>query len=108
MYEQLNVPCLGIIENMSYYLCPECGHRDEPFDHGGARVAARELGVPFLGEIPLNARIRIYGDGGTPEKAFTETEDHLSAAINSVVANMAGQISIRNRLQAAAPALSIE
>lgn len=107
MYEQLNVPCLGIIENMSYYLCPKCGHRDEPFDHGGARVAARELGVPFLGEIPLNAKIRMYGDGGTPEKAFTDTEDHLSAAINSVVTNMAGQVSIRNRLQAA-PTLSIE
>lgn len=108
MYEQLNVPCLGIIENMSYYLCPKCGHRDEPFDHGGARVAARELGVPFLGEIPLNAKIRVYGDEGTPERAFTDTEDHLSAAINSVVTNMAGQVSIRNRLQAAAPTLSIE
>lgn len=108
MYEQLNVPCLGIIENMSYYLCPKCGHRDEPFDHGGARVAASELGVPFLGEIPLNARIRIYGDAGTPEKAFTDAEDHLRAAINSVVTNMAGQVSIRNRLQAVAPTLSIE
>jgi len=65
MYEQLNVPCLGIIENMSYYLCPQCGHRDELFDHGGAAEAAKKLEVPFLGEIPLNAKLRVYGDAGT-------------------------------------------
>jgi ATP-binding protein involved in chromosome partitioning len=58
MYEQLNIPCLGIIENMSYYLCPKCGHRDELFDHGGALAVAQELGVPYLGEIPLNTKIR--------------------------------------------------
>ena len=65
MYAQLNVPCLGIIENMSYYLCPKCGHRDELFDHGGAATAARDLDVPFLGEIPLNAKIRAYSDADT-------------------------------------------
>ena len=68
MYRQLNVDCLGIIENMSYYVCPKCGHRDEIFDHGGAAKAARELGVPFLGSIPLNAGIRKFGDSGTPER----------------------------------------
>jgi ATP-binding protein involved in chromosome partitioning len=108
MYEQLNVSCLGIIENMSYYLCPQCGHRDELFDHGGARAAAQDLGVPFLGEIPLNAKIRVYGDEGTPEKMFIDTEDFVSEAINKVVANTAGQISIKSRLQALAPTLSIE
>lgn len=108
MYEQLNVPCIGIIENMSYYLCPKCGHRDELFDHGGAARMADELNVPFLGEIPLNAKIRIYGDAGTPEKAFTDTDDFVSEAIGRVVANTAGQISIRSQLQPAAPTLSIE
>lgn len=108
MYEQLNVGCLGIIENMSYYLCPKCGHRDEVFDHGGARRAAEEMGVPFLGEIPLNANIRIHGDGGTPEKIFTDSVDYVSKAIDQVVANTAGQISIRSRLQLAAPTLSVE
>ena len=102
MYEQLNVSCLGIIENMSFYLCPQCGHRDELFDHGGAAVAARELGVPFLGEIPLNAKLRRLADGGAPEKAFTDTDDHVSVAINRVVTHTAGQISIKSQQQVAA------
>lgn len=108
MYEQLNVGCLGIIENMSYYLCPKCGHRDELFDHGGARRAAEELAVPFLGEIPLNVNIRVHGDSGTPEKIFTDSADYVRQAVDRVVANTAGQISIRSRLQIAAPTLSIE
>ena len=108
MYEKLNVGCLGIIENMSYYLCPKCGHRDELFDHGGARAAAEELGVPFLGEIPLNAKVRILGDGGVPEKIFTDTDDYVRDAIDQVVANTAGQISVRSETQAAVPTLSIE
>ncbi len=108
MYEQLNVPCLGIIENMSYYLCPQCGHRDELFDHGGAAAAAQRLSVPFLGEIPLNAKLRVYGDGGTPEKAFTEMDDYVAQAIAKVVANTAGQISVRSESRSAAPTLSVE
>ena len=108
MYEQLNVCCLGIIENMSYYLCPHCGHRDELFDHGGARQAADELGVPFLGEIPLNAKLRVYGDGGTPEKAFTDADDYVTQAINDVVARTAGQVSIKSERLVAAPTLSFE
>jgi len=107
MYEQLNVPCLGIIENMSYYLCPKCGHRDELFDHGGAQAAAKDLGVPFLGEIPLNAKIRVHGDSGMPEKLFTDTPDFVRAAIDRVVANTAGQISIRGALHEA-PTLTVE
>lgn len=108
MYQQLNVPCLGIIENMSYYLCPNCGHRDELFDHGGARASANELGVPFLGELPLNVEIRRFCDAGAPEKMFTDTPDYVSEAIGRVVSATAGQISVRARLQPLAPALSIE
>jgi ATP-binding protein involved in chromosome partitioning len=107
MYEQLNVGCLGMIENMSYYLCPNCGHRDELFDHGGAKAAAAELGVPFLGEIPLNAKVRIFGDAGTPEKVFTATDDYVRQAIETVVNNTAAQVSIKASLQMA-PTLSIE
>lgn len=108
MYEQLNVPCLGIIENMSYYLCPKCGHRDELFDHGGAKQAAQDLGVPFLGEIPLNAGIRRFGDAGAPEKLFTNMESYVTEAVTKVVANTAGQISIRARLSTLTPTLTIE
>ncbi|MGB0715597.1 MAG: Mrp/NBP35 family ATP-binding protein [Phycisphaerae bacterium] len=108
MYQQLNVPCLGIIENMSYYLCPQCGHRDELFDHGGAAKAAGELSVPFLGEIPLNASVRKFSDAGTPDKHFEESPDHVADAIQRVVATTAGQISIKSEAQAAAPTLTIE
>ncbi|MEK6674531.1 MAG: Mrp/NBP35 family ATP-binding protein [Planctomycetota bacterium] len=109
MYQQLNVPCLGIIENMSYYLCPKCGNRDELFDHGGARVAAQELEIPFLGEIPLNAKIRIYGDAGSPENLFDKTDDHVREAIEQVVLNTAGRISVQSQIrQQEAPTLTIE
>jgi ATP-binding protein involved in chromosome partitioning len=108
MYEQLNIPCLGIIENMSYYLCPKCGHRDELFDHGGALAVAQELGVPYLGEIPLNAKLREFGDEGTPEKAFTDADDYVIQAIDRVVSVLAGQISIRGEFKRTAPTLTIE
>jgi ATP-binding protein involved in chromosome partitioning len=94
MYQRLGIPCLGIVENMSYYLCPNCGHRDELFDHGGAQAAARELNVPFLGEIPLNTKVRIFGDAGQPERILADTDDYVSRAINRVVANTAAQVSI--------------
>lgn len=108
MYEQLNVPCLGIIENMSYYLCPQCGHRDELFDHGGAEAEAEALGVPFLGEIPLNAKVRVCGDKGVPEKLFTDSDNYVREAIDRVVARTAGQISVRSQLHAAAPTLTVQ
>jgi ATP-binding protein involved in chromosome partitioning len=66
MFEKVNVRILGIIENMSYYVCPHCGQRDDIFGHGGAKHEAERLEVPFLGEIPLYADIRICGDKGLP------------------------------------------
>jgi len=66
MFQKVNVPVLGIVENMSYYVCPQCGHRDEIFKHGGGRKTAEQLGVPFLGEIPLDTRVAIGGDAGRP------------------------------------------
>ncbi len=108
MYEQLNVSCLGIVENMSYYLCPKCGHRDELFDHGGAKQAAGELGVPFLGDIPLNVGIRMQGDAGVPEKLFTNVPDYVTDSIQKVVMNTAGQVSIRSGLRTMTPTLTVE
>jgi ATP-binding protein involved in chromosome partitioning len=66
MFQKVNVPLLGVIENMSYYVCPECGHREEIFKHGGGRKTASELDVPFLGEIPIDPRIVAGGDSGQP------------------------------------------
>lgn len=66
MFDKVNVPTLGIIENMSYFQCPECGTRSDIFGHGGARNEAERLKVPFLGEIPLHMAIRVSSDAGTP------------------------------------------
>jgi ATP-binding protein involved in chromosome partitioning len=66
MFEKVNVPVLGIVENMSYFLCPHCGHRSEIFAHGGARREAERLDTEFLGEVPLDIAIRETSDGGRP------------------------------------------
>ncbi len=66
MFAKVDVPALGIIENMSYFECPECGTRSDIFGHGGARHEAEKLNVPFLGEIPLHMSIRTASDAGTP------------------------------------------
>jgi ATP-binding protein involved in chromosome partitioning len=66
MFKKVNVPVLGIVENMSYFQCPECGTRSDIFGHGGARHEAERLGVPFLGEIPLHMSIRTTSDSGNP------------------------------------------
>ncbi|MEF3366123.1 Mrp/NBP35 family ATP-binding protein, partial [Methylocystis sp. 9N] len=66
MFEKVEAPILGIIENMSYFLCPHCGGRSEIFAHGGARRDAEKLGVPFLGEAPLDIKIREMSDSGRP------------------------------------------
>jgi len=66
MFKRVDVPVLGIIENMSYFLCPKCGHRSDIFSHGGAKAEAERLGVPFLGELPLHMAIRETSDSGRP------------------------------------------
>jgi ATP-binding protein involved in chromosome partitioning len=94
MFQKLAVPILGIIENMSYYLCPQCGHREEIFGHGGAREAANKLGFPFLGEIPLDPTIRVQSDSGKPV-ALDETTPH-GKAFRDVAAALAAQVSMAN------------
>jgi ATP-binding protein involved in chromosome partitioning len=66
MFEKVEIPILGIIENMSYYKCPACGHTDEIFSHGGGKRLAQEVGTQFFGEIPIDTRIRFGGDAGVP------------------------------------------
>lgn len=107
MFQKVNVPILGIIENMSTYVCSQCGHRENIFDNGGGRKAAEELGVPFLGEIPIYTTIRVAGDIGRPvavEKGSTPQGTILGA----IARNMAAQISIRNAQQHSGPILDIQ
>ena len=66
MFEKVEIPILGIVENMSYYVCPACGHHDEIFSHGGGKRLAQECGTAFLGEIAIDTRIRFGGDAGVP------------------------------------------
>jgi len=71
MFGKLRTPVLGLIENMSTYICPNCGHEAHIFGHGGVRAEAERIGVPFLGEIPLSLDVRLAGDAGTPVAAGT-------------------------------------
>ncbi len=76
MFKRVEVPILGVIENMSYFLCPKCGERSDVFGHGGARAEAEKLGVPFLGEVPLHMDIRAASDEGRPIAATTPESVH--------------------------------
>jgi ATP-binding protein involved in chromosome partitioning len=66
MFRKVNVPVIGIVENMSYFICRHCGEREEIFGHGGGRKTAEMLGVPFLGEVPLDPKVVVGGDSGEP------------------------------------------
>lgn len=79
MFEKTNVPVLGVVENMSFFCCPNCGHRSDIFGHGGAREEAKRLGTEFLGEIPLLLDIRVAADGGTPIAASAPESEGAKA-----------------------------
>ena len=79
MFQQVRVPLLGIVENMSYFLCPHCGARSDIFAHGGARQESERLGVPFLGEVPLDMAIRETSDDGRPVVVSAPESAHAAA-----------------------------
>ena len=87
MFAKVEVPVLGVIENMSYFCCPNCGHRTDIFSHGGARLEAEKLGAEFLGEIPLDIRIRETSDAGTPI-VIEEPGSPLSQAYMQIAARV--------------------
>ena len=81
MFRKVNVPVLGIIENMSLFICPNCGHESHIFSHGGAKEVANELGMDFLGEIPLDIEIRETSDSGKPIVASNPDSPHAKAYV---------------------------
>ena len=91
MFQKVNVPVLGIIENMSYYMCPKCGNREEIFKHGGGQRTAKQLNVPFLGEIPLDPKIAIGGDAGRPIVAG-EPDSAVTAAYMQLAESVRSQL----------------
>ncbi|MGV6871692.1 iron-sulfur cluster carrier protein ApbC [Pseudochelatococcus sp. B33] len=96
MFEQVAVAVLGIIENMSYFVCPHCGGRSDVFGHGGARDEATRRGVPFLGEIPLDIAIRTTSDAGTPVVASSPDGPHAQAYL-AIARQVAAQLAAPQR-----------
>ncbi|HEX2941394.1 MAG TPA: P-loop NTPase, partial [Rhodopila sp.] len=98
MFEKTRVPVLGLVENMSFFCCPNCGHRAEIFGHGGARTEAVRLGIEFLGEIPLLLDIRTASDAGTPVAASapdSEAAKAYAALAEKVWAKVTGTAASR-------------
>src|SRR3990172_517568 len=92
MFKKLNVPILGIIENMSFFQCPHCGERTEIFSHGGGEAASRKLEVPFLGEVPIDLKTRTGGDTGRPV-VIDDPESGQSKIFMKIAEQMAARIS---------------
>jgi ATP-binding protein involved in chromosome partitioning len=94
MFQQTRVPILGLVENMSYYVCPHCGERDDIFGHGGTATTSGLLGIPFLGEIPLDSAIREFADRGTP-LVLGRPDSPAAKAYRDIAGQLAAQVSIR-------------
>jgi ATP-binding protein involved in chromosome partitioning len=106
MFKRVSVPVLGVVENMSYFLCPSCGTRSDIFSHGGAHKEAERLGVPFLGEVPLHMTIREKSDAGLPVVATEPDGEHARIyrdIATKVLAQLKGEAAGR-----AAPKIVIE
>lgn len=104
MFQQLGAPILGIVENMSHLVTPD-GSLIDLFGRGGAQRAAQELGLPFLGEIPMFPELRVNSDAGNPIANFT-ANPQLRDALERVVTHLAGEVSKRN-LSAPAPVFNV-
>jgi ATP-binding protein involved in chromosome partitioning len=108
MFQQTKVPILGIVENMSYYICPHCDSRDHIFGEGGARRAALEMQIPFFGEVPLDLAIRTQSDIGSPI-VVAQPESASAQVLREIARQMAAQVSIRNySAENAGPVLEVD
>ena len=95
MFQQTNTPVLGLIENMSYFICDGCGKRHDIFDTGGGEKAAAKLGIPFLGAIPLGVNVRDGGDKGQPVSSADPQCEH-SQRFMEIAQRLAGNVSMLN------------
>jgi ATP-binding protein involved in chromosome partitioning len=107
MFKKVDVPVLGIIENMSYFLCPHCGNRSEIFSHGGARREAQQLGAEFLGEIPLDLEIRVTSDSGHPITVADPQNPHAEV-FRRIAARIWQKVSGTEAVGRAPPRIVIE
>ena len=93
MYRKLNIPTLGLIENMSHFVCPGCGRESDPFGRGGGEALAAELGLPFLGHVPLHETLRVAGDDGVP-LVLGDPSSAAARALISAAERVAQQVSV--------------
>jgi ATP-binding protein involved in chromosome partitioning len=107
MFQKVDVPVLGIIENMSYFLCPHCGERSEIFSHGGARREAERLGCEFLGEVPLDLAIRETSDDGRPITVSDPGSAHAQL-FREIAAKVWGKVSGVDSIRRAPPRIVVE
>jgi ATP-binding protein involved in chromosome partitioning len=92
MFDKVSIPVLGLVENMSSFICPHCRHETPIFAHGGARAAAEKMGIRFLGEVPIDLAIREGGDKGVPIVAGAPDSPQAQAFVH-VAQNVAGAVS---------------
>jgi ATP-binding protein involved in chromosome partitioning len=105
MFRKLNVDVAGMVENMSHFICPHCHSRHEIFGSGGARRKAAELAVPFLGEVPLNTQMRIYGDEGKVAASFQDRES--APYLEALAANLVRNLAAHRREKPPLPTLTV-
>jgi len=96
MFEKVEVPVLGIVENMSTHICSQCGHEEHIFGAGGGAAMAAQYHVPMLGSLPLDIRIREQADSGTPTMVASP-DSNLAAAYRSIARNTAARLSLNAR-----------
>jgi len=107
MFKRVDVPVLGLVENMSYFLCPHCGKRSDPFGHGGAKSEAERLNVPFLGEVPLEVEIRETSDAGLPIVATKPDSSHAKIYLE-IAERVRAQLTSERSGSKPAPKIVIE
>jgi ATP-binding protein involved in chromosome partitioning len=105
MFRKVNVEVLGMVENMSFFLCPNCNARHDIFGSGGARRRAEELGVPFLGEVPISTELRIGADQGRIRAAFDEPV--AGPYLEAICRNFVGNLAAQHRRRPVLPTLSV-
>ena len=108
MYQKLNVPTLGLIENMSHFVCPSCRHESDIFGKGGGETLAQELNVPFLGRIPIYEPIRIGGDTGVPIAIGEPRARRRRRRSSTTAEQLAAQLSIASYAKKPIPLTQVE
>ena len=105
MFGKVNIPVLGMVENMSYFICPDCDKQHDIFGHGGAKRRAEELDIPFLGEVPINIQIRINGDAGDSEASFGDPP--AAECFESICHRLVSGLVTKRKAEPPLPSLSV-